>query len=82
MRRFIKCSFFLYFDCIALEALKLFFLGHMAWAYVLAVVFAGKHPGKLFVPAVLMLAVLPDVDLFFGSYFGILLMDALRSTCF
>ena len=30
-----------------LEALKLFFLGHMAWAYVLAVVFAGKRRGKL-----------------------------------
>jgi hypothetical protein len=36
----------------------------MAWAYVWAVVFAGKRWGRLFVPAVLMLAVLPDVDLF------------------
>jgi hypothetical protein len=46
----------------------LFFLGHMAWAYVWAVVFAGKRWGKLFVPAVLILAVLPDVDLFFGGF--------------
>ncbi len=35
---------------------------------VLGVVFAGKRRGKLFVPVVLMLAVLPDVDLFFGSF--------------
>jgi hypothetical protein len=38
----------------------------MAWGYVWAVVFAGKRGGKLFVPAVLMLGVLPDVDLFLG----------------
>ena len=44
------------------------FLGHMAWGYVWAVVFAGKRGGKLFVPAVLMLAVLPDVDLFLGGF--------------
>jgi len=46
----------------------LFFLGHMAWAYVWAVVFAGKRWGKLFVPAVLMLGVLPDVDLFLFGF--------------
>ena len=46
----------------------LFFLGHMSWAYVWAVVFAGRRGGKLFVPAVLMLAVLPDVDLFLGGF--------------
>jgi len=46
----------------------LFFLGHMAWGYVWAVVFAGKRGGKLFVPAVLMLAVLPDVDLFLWGF--------------
>ena len=46
----------------------MFFLGHMAWGYVWAVVFAGKRGGKLFVPAVLMLAVLPDVDLFLGGF--------------
>ena len=40
----------------------------MAWGYVCAVVFAGKRGGKLFVPAVLMLAVLPDVDLFLGGF--------------
>jgi len=49
----------------------LFFLGHMAWAYVWAVaVWAlmsrSKRGGKLFVPAILMLGVLPDIDLFFG----------------
>ena len=46
----------------------MFFLGHMAWAYVLAVLFAGKRWGKLFVHAVLMLGVLPDVDLFLGGF--------------
>jgi len=40
----------------------------MSWAYVWAVVFAGRRGGKLFVPAVLMLAVLPDVDLFLGGF--------------
>ena len=50
----------------------LFFLGHMAWAYVWAVavwalISGGKRVGKLFVPAVLMLRVMPDIDLFFGS---------------
>ncbi|HVP16098.1 MAG TPA: hypothetical protein VMT42_01880 [candidate division Zixibacteria bacterium] len=53
--------------------MKLFFLGHMAWAYVwavivLAVISGGKRGGKLFVPVVLMLGVLPDIDLFFGSF--------------
>ena len=46
----------------------MFFLGHMAWGYVWAVVFAGKRGGKLFVPAVLMLSVLPDVDLFLWGF--------------
>jgi len=46
----------------------LFFLGHMAWAYVWAVVFAGKRWGKLFVPAVLMLGVIPDIDLFLWGF--------------
>ena len=51
----------------------LFFLGHMAWAYVWAVfvwavMSGGKRGGKLFVPAILMLGVAPDVDLFFGSF--------------
>ena len=46
----------------------MFFLGHMTWAYVWAVVFAGRRGGKLFVPAVLMLGVLPDVDLFLGGF--------------
>jgi len=40
----------------------------MTWAYVWAVAFAGKRRIKLFVPAVLMLAVLPDVDLFLGGF--------------
>jgi len=44
----------------------------MAWAYVWAVaVWAlipiSKRGGKLFVPAILMLGVLPDIDLFFGN---------------
>jgi hypothetical protein len=42
----------------------------MAWAYVwaviaLALVSGGKRGWKLFVPAILMLGVLPDIDLFF-----------------
>jgi hypothetical protein len=45
----------------------LFFLGHMSWAYVWAVAFRGRRWGGLFVPAVLMLGVLPDVDLFLGG---------------
>jgi hypothetical protein len=40
----------------------------MAWAYVWAVIFAGmlsgKRDGKLFIPAVLMLGVAPDIDIF------------------
>jgi len=40
----------------------------MAWAYVWAVAFAGKRWGKLFVPAVLMLGVMPDVDLLLGGF--------------
>ena len=44
----------------------------MTWAYVWAVVVwalvsRGKRGGGLFVPAVLMLGVLPDIDLFFGN---------------
>ena len=46
----------------------MFFLGHMTWAYVWAVAFAGKRWGRLFVPAVLILAVLPDVDLFLEGF--------------
>jgi hypothetical protein len=51
----------------------LFFLGHMAWAYVWAAVVwtvmsGGKRGEKLFVPAILMLGVVPDIDLFFGSF--------------
>jgi hypothetical protein len=45
----------------------------MAWAYVWAaivwaVISGGKRGGKLFVPAILMLGVLPDIDLFFGRF--------------
>ena len=44
----------------------------MAWAYVWAVVVwivisRGGRGGKLFVPAILMLGVLPDIDLFFRN---------------
>jgi hypothetical protein len=54
---------------------ELFFVGHMAWAYVWAVIVwalipRDKRGGKLFVPAILMLGVLPDIDLFF-SRFGV-----------
>ena len=40
----------------------------MSWAYVWAVVFSGKRWGNLVIPAVLMLGVLPDVDLFLWSF--------------
>ena len=40
----------------------------MAWAYVWAVLFAGKRWGKLFIPAVLMLGVMPDVDLLLRGF--------------
>jgi len=40
----------------------------MVWAYVWAVAFAGKRWGKLFVPAVLLLGVMPDVDLLLGGF--------------
>jgi hypothetical protein len=50
------------------EASGLFFLGHMSWAYVFAVAFAGRRGGKLFIPVILMLGVLPDVDLFLEGF--------------
>ena len=50
------------------EVSGLFFLGHMSWAYVFAVAFAGKRGGKLFIPIILILSVLPDVDLFLGGF--------------
>ena len=45
----------------------------MAWAYVWAmivwaVISPGKRGGKLFVPAVLILGALPDIDLFFERF--------------
>jgi len=40
----------------------------MAWAYVWALMFAGKRRGKLFIPAVLMLGVMPDVDLLLEDF--------------
>ena len=46
----------------------MFFLGHMSWAYVFAVAFAGRRGGKLFIPVILMLGVLPDVDLFLEGF--------------
>ncbi len=46
----------------------MFFLGHMSWAYVFAVAFAGRRRGKLFIPVILMLGVLPDVDLFLEGF--------------
>jgi hypothetical protein len=58
---------------LKLRGTGLFFLGHMAWAYVWAaivwaVISGGKRGGKLFVPAILMLGVVPDIDLFFGRF--------------
>jgi hypothetical protein len=42
---------------------KLFFLGHMTWAYVWGQMSAGRRSEKLFIPAVLVLGILPDIDL-------------------
>jgi hypothetical protein len=52
--------------------LKLYFLGHMTWAYVWAMLAWAlipgvKRSGKLIVPAILMLGILPDADLLLGS---------------
>lgn len=46
----------------------MFFLGHMSWAIVFASVFNLKTKNKLFFPAILLLGLLPDVDLFLGRY--------------
>lgn len=46
----------------------MFFLGHMTWAYVWGMAFARKRSTKLFVPAVLMFGVLPDIDLFLRRF--------------
>ena len=51
----------------------MYFLGHMAWACVFAVlawafVPGVKRAGKLFVPLVLLLGVLPDSDLLLGDF--------------
>jgi len=40
----------------------------MSWAYIFAVAFAGRRGGKLFIPVVLMLGVLPDIDLFLEGF--------------
>ena len=49
----------------------MYFLGHMAWAYVFAILAWAfipgiKRTGKLFIPLILILGVLPDADLLFG----------------
>ena len=49
----------------------MFFLGHMTWAYIWASIFAGKSKVKLIVPAVLILGIAPDVDIFLRG-FGVL----------
>jgi hypothetical protein len=46
----------------------LFFLGHMSWAYVWGTAFARRRSAKLSVPAILMLGILPDVDLFLRRF--------------
>jgi membrane-bound metal-dependent hydrolase YbcI (DUF457 family) len=53
----------------------------MTWAYVWAMVFARKQSTKLFVPAVLMLGVLPDIDLFLRR-FGVVHHTFTHSFCF
>jgi hypothetical protein len=43
----------------------------MVWAYVWAVMFAGKRRRNLIMPLVLMLGIIPDIDLFLHG-FGVL----------
>jgi hypothetical protein len=50
----------------------LYFLGHIAWAYIWAfvawaLISRSKSVGKLIVPAILILGILPDTDLLFES---------------
>ena len=40
----------------------------MAWAYVWVVMLAGKQNGKLVIPAVLMLGIMPDIDVFLEGF--------------
>ena len=40
----------------------------MVWAYVWAVAFAGRRWGKLLVPVVLLLGVMPDIDLLLRDF--------------
>ena len=40
----------------------------MSWAYVWAVIFAGKYRRTLFIPIILILGVMPDIDIFFRSF--------------
>ncbi len=54
----------------------MYFLGHMAWAVVFATVAwvlipRAKRGGKLILPLILILGILPDVDILFES-FGVL----------
>ena len=51
----------------------MYFLGHMAWAYVWAMLAWALIPGvkrcgKLFVPVIFVLGILPDSDLLLGSF--------------
>jgi hypothetical protein len=53
---------------LRLRGFRLFFVGHMTWADVWAAIFRGKLVGKLFVSAVLMLGVIPDIDLLLQGF--------------
>ena len=49
----------------------MFFLGHMAWAYIWMRIFAGRNSGKISIPIILILGIIPDLDLLFSG-FGII----------
>ncbi|MFX0203990.1 MAG: hypothetical protein ACFFCW_48450, partial [Candidatus Hodarchaeota archaeon] len=56
----VKCDF--------AEGSRLFFLGHMVWAYILAWTSARALKIQVSIPAVLLLGVLPDIDLFLAGF--------------
>jgi hypothetical protein len=40
----------------------------MSWAYVWAAIFSGKLKARLFIPLILILGIIPDIDIFLWSF--------------
>ena len=68
MMGLLKAAFFYFNLKCSYRGFVLFFLGHMVWAYAWAAIFAGKRNRKLFIPMVLMLGIMPDIDLFLRGF--------------